>query len=265
MKTAPSVDTELIIALERAAMNRDNTPGFRLYCALFLLLAFSSLRFADTTQVECVFNSGTALCGSGVNSKDKSGDLMSWATPITGLLGSAAWAKPILDFWERLNFNKVEQGALKSLFPHVDNDWEVNYKRGASFGLVQNKLIKIARELGYSDKINLHPFRGWAPTCASQLNFPREDRGKLGHWAPGSIMPERYDKAICATELKLRDTIFSKLRSGWRPQHAFQVGSQDTPAMVEAELDVDSDTSETSTASAVKNERINDITNLNDN
>ena len=217
------------MALERAAGNRANPAGYRLYCALFTLLAFSSLRFADTTQVECVFNSGSALCGSGVNAKDKSGELMVWATPITGLLGSADWARPILDFRGRLNFNKVKAGTSKSLFPHVDNVWGINLKRSASFGLVQNKLTKLARELGYSDKVSRHSFRGWAPTCASQLNFHRGERGKLGHWAPGSMMPNRYDKAACSADLELMDRISSQLRSGWRPQHAFQVGGQETP------------------------------------
>ena len=254
------------MALERAAGNRENLPGYRLYCALFTLLAFSSLRFADTTQIECVFDSGSALCGSGVNAKDKSGELMSWATPMTGLLGNANWARPILDFWDRLNFNKVKAGSFKSLFPHVDNVWKINFRRNASFALVQNKLTKLARELGFSEKINLHSFRGWAPTCASQLNFHREEREKLGHWAPGSTMPDRYDKAVCATELKLRDRILPQVRPGWRPQQAFQVGTQDTPGGTQpsVECEVNSDTSETPTASEIKDQRINDITNLND-
>ena len=105
------------MALERAAGNRGNPTGYRLYCALFTLLAFSSLRFADTTQAECVFDSGAALCGSGVNAKDKSGELMTWATPLAGFLGTATWGRPIFDYWERLNFNKVKAGTFKAIFP----------------------------------------------------------------------------------------------------------------------------------------------------
>ena len=139
------------------------------------------------------------------------------------------------------------------------------HKRSASYGLVQGELRKIAIELGYTTKYTLHSFRAWAPTCSSQLNFPREDRGRLGHWAPGSLMPNRYDKAICATELKLRDQIFTRIRGGWRPLHAFQVGTASVPASTQPEPEGgdDSDTSETSTASFVRDARINDITNLN--
>ena len=121
VKTDPSIDTEFVISLERAAGNRENPGGYRVYCALFALLAFSSLRFADTTQTECVFDSGTALCGSGANAKDKSGELMSRATPLTGFLGTANWPKPILGFSERLNYNRLKRGQFKSLFPHIDS------------------------------------------------------------------------------------------------------------------------------------------------
>ena len=184
VETAPSIDTEFVISLERAAGNRDKPGGYLLYCALFALLAFSSLRFADATQVECVFDSGTALCGSGVNAKDKTGELTTWATPLAGLLGSTSWSRPILSYWERLNYNKVQRGIFKSLSPHVDSGWGIDLKRSASSGLVQSKLTKIAAELGYSAKYTLHSFWGWAPTCASQLDFPREERERLVHWAP---------------------------------------------------------------------------------
>ena len=77
-------------------------------------------------------------------------------------------------------------------------------------------------------------------------------------------MPNRYDKAVCATELKLRDRIFEKVRSGWRPQHAFQVGTAANAPEGQPESGDMSETSVTSTASGVRDARINDITNLND-
>ena len=164
-----------------------------------------------------------------------------------------------------MNYNKLKRGQFKSFAPHIDSGWEIDLKRSASFGLVQSKLTKIATELGYTTKYTLHSFRGGAPTCASQLDFPREERERLGHWAPGRIMPARYDKAVCATEPKLRDKIFPKIRPGRRPQHAFQVrapeGKADKHNTVESESDYD--TSVTSTAPHVKEERINDIINLN--
>ena len=259
----PPVETEFTIALERAVGNRPNPGGYRLYCALSALLAFSSLCFADAAQVECLFDSGTALCGSGVNAMDKTGELMS--PPPTGLSGTTNWSMPILDFGGRLNYNKANRGQFKSLFPHVGNEWKIALKRSASFGLVQSKLTKIAMSLGYTNKYNLHSFRGWGPTCANQLNPPREERERLGHWAPGGMMPDSYDKAVCATELKLRGEIFSEIRPGWRPPNAFQVRTPERPANTQtaAGSETESDTSETSTSPHIKDERVNDITNLN--
>ena len=103
------------------------------------------------------------------------------------------------------------------------------------------------------------------PACANQLEFPREERGELGHWAPGSLVPDKYDKDVCATELKLRSKILSHVREGWRPQAAFQVEDKCTPLAADrkVESDVDSLTSETSSVSAGP-DVINDITNSND-
>ena len=106
-----------------------------------------------------MFDSGPALRGSGVNAKERSAELMSRATPLTGLLCSTDWAKPILDFRERLNYNHVNLGHFKSLPPQVDNEWEIDRKRSASFGLVQSRLAKLALSLGYNDKYNMHSFR----------------------------------------------------------------------------------------------------------
>ena len=82
-------------------------------------------------------------------------------------------------------------------------------------------------------------------------------------------MCNTYDRAICATELRLRDSILNKIDGDWRPVPAFEVpnSSQEGGAPQDgrscAESSADS-TSYTSTAADVKDERINDITRLND-
>ena len=78
-----------------------------------------------------------------------------------------------------------------------------------------------------------------------------------------------YDRAVCATELTLRDNILNKIDGGWRPAPAFEIPNSQTEggAPVTQEECVESSeesTSETSTAEDVKNQRINDITQLND-
>ena len=107
-----------------------------------------------------LFNSGTDLCGIGANTKDKSGDIMSWATSLSGLSGSESLYRPILDFRETLNSNtKHNCSQFKALLPHVPPWWEIDYRRGASFGLSQWGLRKLATLIGYSDKCTLLSFR----------------------------------------------------------------------------------------------------------
>ena len=77
-------------------------------------------------------------------------------------------------------------------------------------------------------------------------------------------MPDRYDKAVCATELKLRRKIFAEIRSGWRHRQAFQVATQ-PPAETggdQSESDVDTETSVTSTGTVPRGDRDNDISYL---
>ena len=36
-------------------------------------------------------------------------------------------------------------------------------------------------------------------------------------------MPDRYDRAVCATELRIRDDILGRVRAGWVPAAAFEL------------------------------------------
>ena len=77
--------------------------------------------------------------------------------------------------------------------------------------------------LGFPKSANLHSFRNLAPTCANKLRSPREERERLGHRAPWGAMPDRYDKAVCAAELRLRNEILGQIRPVWRPKASFEV------------------------------------------
>lgn len=39
---------------------------------------------------------------------------------------------------------------------------------------------------------------------------------------PGSLMPDRYGRAVCAAELRLRDEILAKIRDGRKPSGPFE-------------------------------------------
>ena len=80
--------------------------------------------------------------------------------------------------------------------------------------------------LWFDSGCTLHSFRSWLATCANQLAFKREDREKLGRWSAGPVMPDRYDRATCATELRLRNEIVAQVADGRRPQVALEVPSK---------------------------------------
>ena len=113
----------------------------------------------------------------------------------------------------------------------------------ATSGTVPATLTKLEKEYGVTSGIRVHSPRSWFATLAKQLLYTREDREKLGHWAPGSLMPERYDRATCATELRLRGEILQRVRNGWEPDGPFETPRTGVAA--------DPDTSSVSSTSAV--------------
>ena len=56
-------------------------------------------------------------------------------------------------------------------------------------------------------------------------------------------MPDRFDKAVCAAELRLRGDILSKIRPGRRPQLSFEVEDKEA----ESSSGEDIESTETST------------------
>ena len=145
----------------------------------------------------------------------------------------------------------------------MGKDWSVDLKRGGTHGTAQAALSRLEHEFGFKLTLTLHSFRNFFATCAHQLLRPREDREKLGHWAPGSVMPDRYDRATCATELRLRNEILTKVATGWRPTESFEVPNTGNEPTGDTQVDSGTDTtSVTSTASFLKQEiDISDIYN----
>ena len=71
-------------------------------------------------------------------------------------------------------------------------------------------------------------------------------------------MPDRYDKATCAAELRIRTEIINKIREGWRPQKAFEVSTKEDEAGAES----DASTSVTSTWSQAVDPSVENIADL---
>ena len=110
------------------------------------MLALTSLRFGDARSGRDLWVSYTALCGPSVNIKEKSGQLMTWATPLAGLRPKSRRYEHLIKFWTRV---KPKEGKFAALFPHIIPEWEIDYGRSASTGVAQPKLDVIRKELGF--------------------------------------------------------------------------------------------------------------------
>ena len=60
-----------------------------------------------------------------------------------------------------------------------------------------------------------HSWRHLFPTAGRQLRLSNETLNDMGHWAPNSGMPQRYDSAACVSELTWKATVRRAFQGGW--------------------------------------------------
>ena len=119
-------------------------------------------------------------------------------------------------------------GGSRPLFYLCGDNWVLAPKRKALYPKALRSVRLISEPFGYPGKgMTLHFASNFTPTCATQLGWHLDDRYKVGHWAPGAVMPEHYGRAHCDTELRLRNGIFGKIHSGRPPTVAFEVPNGD--------------------------------------
>ena len=132
--------------------------------------------------------------------------------PLNGITNAQRWG-PIITHWECVKASDI--GSCPTpLCPWVDKEWHSSLRRNATVGTAQATLTRIEREFGFANNLNVHSPRSWYATLTNQLLYSREDREKIGHWSPGILMPDLYDRATCATELRSRGEILEKIRGG---------------------------------------------------
>ena len=221
-KQAPMLELCLLLDLERVSTDKERPLGMRFYASAYLLMVFASLRFSDVKAVFEIWRSETAICGRSIDKKQKSRPIITWATPSQGFESKGAWADPLFSIWEK---HPPVTGGHHSLFRFSSDSWEIDLTRRPPYYAVLEMFKKLCEFLGYANpKWTLHSARNWFPTCANQLGWSEDDRRRLGHWAPGSQMMEKYDRAICTTELRLRGSIFDLIPDHkWLPTPAFEV------------------------------------------
>ena len=81
--------------------------------------------------------------------------------------------------------------------------------------------------------LTLHACRRLLPTLGSQLMMSLESRRVMGHWAPNSAEPLRYDSSRCVSELAYKAQVAQRVAAGWRPGADFEV-SADCPLQAPA-------------------------------
>ena len=225
VRQAPMLSLDLLLDLERLTMDSERPLGMRFYASAYLLMVFASLRFSDVKAVFEIWRSATAICGRSIDKKLRSRPIITWATPSKGFVSKGAWANPLFEVWKK---NPPMEGGHHALFRASDEAWVVDPTQRPNYYMVLKLFKRICEFLGYKNpKWTLHSARNWFPTCANQLGWSEEDRRKLGHWAPGSLMMERYDKAVCTTELRLRSSIFGMITDrSWVPTQSYEVPNQ---------------------------------------
>ena len=139
-----------------------------------------------------------------------------------GLTGSFSWAAVLLRSWAN---DPPLEGGRRALFPFIDDCWGVRTERNAIYNVALRTFRRICVILGFEQpKWTLRSARAWCPTCANQLGWSEEDRRKLGRWAPGFSTMDHYDRAVCTTELRIRNIILWEIRDDARaPMPAFHV------------------------------------------
>ena len=122
----------------------------------------------------------------------------------------------MVEHWESIKPAEGSESATP-LFVWVCKNWECRKRRNATLGTVHATLTRVEKEFGFAANLKVHSPRSRFATLAEKLLYTREDREKLGYWDPGSLMPDRYDRATCATELRPRGEILQRIRWDFIP------------------------------------------------
>ena len=145
--------------------------------------------------------------------------------PPRGLLNSPKWIEPTLV--ARAKY-AARGEKPRFIFYHCDEQWGLDSSRPMKYSTALARLRRLAKICGFGGIYTLRSPSAVLPTWAAQLGWHKEDRTALGRWAPNSEMPNWYDRAVCNTELRLRNTILSKYNEGWKPSGAFELPKTQT-------------------------------------
>ena len=185
-------------------------------------MVFASCRFDDTKNIcEVSFKKG-AVAGSCLPTRNLKQPFYC-VFPISGFISNGAWFDIIADV--RTRYHSCHGVPMNFLFAHT-KEWKFDdmVYPSATYGPALRTIRLFLAKAGYA-KANhtLHPPRNAFNTFAAQLGWTRADRATIGRWAPRSQMPTAYDRSKCVTELRLRNDVAQRIKSGRIPSCDFDL------------------------------------------
>ena len=186
----------------------------KIYAGFIALLAHGCLRFADAQHSEDLYITSDAIIGTGWRVKKCKRKVL-WAALRVGI-SARDWGAEWLAVLAEVDL-PAKDFILKAPTPDLRGLTEriASYDNVAC--VMRAILMMTGMSAGEAVRYTPHSWRHLYPTLGRQLNLPESQLNEVGHWAPGSGMPRRYDAAACVSELAAKASITGAIASGWTP------------------------------------------------
>ena len=110
--------------------------------------------------------------------------------------------------------------AATFLFPQIGEQWSEMLLTPRSSVSARRLLTKIAGATGVEkpSRISLRSARNFIPKASAPLGRTIEGGNKAGRWAKNSVVADRCDRSVAASDLALRQDALSALARGSEPE-----------------------------------------------
>ena len=221
-KQAPCFTLKMLLTFERLAADKTTPIAIRYFAACVMIMVFASFRFIDTTNIREINYKKDTVAWSCLPSKTQKRPFY-WVFPMAGFVANCSRFDVIVDV--RLRYRQCTGLPMNFLSIHT-KDWQlgdVNFPR-ATYGSTLRTFRLFLGKAGFpKTKHTLRSPRNAFNTFAAKLGWTRADRAMIGRLSTRSDVPNKYDRAKCVTELRLRYDVVSRIKNGWAPSCDFDL------------------------------------------
>ena len=202
---------ELLVCFEELFFS---APSSILQCwaGVQVALGHGVLRWSDLQHSKDLTLAGGALMGITWRMKKRSVQVP-WAALRIGISGRD-WA---FKWLEVLTYHGLPGKDFVILAP--SHDLKSFKDAVAKFYHCQSMLRTLLLHSGFTASeamtYSYHSWRHLFPTAGRQLQLSNATLNDMGHWAPNSGMPQRYDSAACVSELTGKATVRQAFQGNW--------------------------------------------------